>query len=190
MRWLLFMLPALALAASPEFRLERTPIPGGAELLTIFANVPDRPAPVPMVTVLRDTLGDTDPSNDRLRHIWTLTSASPSLLQRAVGAVPFFYWRPNLGKTASKSPKPVIDLGNTSSVVWSSIAQQLTQIAALDPEGALIRASTRRYRSNLSDRRRVHIQGGLAVVSQLESVPAQDRLLTRSEEHTSELQSH
>ena len=75
----------------------------------------------------------------------------------------------------------MIDLGNTSSVVWSSIAQQLTQIAALDPEGALIRASTRRYRSNLSDRRRVHIQGGLAVVSQLESVPAQDRLLTEDE---------
>ena len=43
MRWLLLFLPALAFAASPDFRLERTPVSGGAELLTIFATVPARP---------------------------------------------------------------------------------------------------------------------------------------------------
>jgi hypothetical protein len=125
----------------------------------------------PMVAVLRDTLGDSDPANDRLRYIWTLTATSPSLLQRAAGAVPFFYWRPNLGKRAGQVPKAVIDLGDTSSSVWNALAQQLMQVAALDPNGAMVRASTRRYRSNLSDRRRVHLNEGLAVVTQLETLP-------------------
>lgn len=181
MRWLLLFLPALAFAASPDFRLERTPVSGGAELLTIFATVPARPDPVPLVTVLHDTLGDAEPSNDRLRYIWTLTSASPSVFQRAAGAIPFFYWRPNLGKKASKNPKPVIDLGNSRGIVWNSIAQQLAQIAAMDPEGALVRASTRRYRNNLADRRRVHLMGGLAVVSQLETLPGVRDILTEEE---------
>lgn len=181
MRWLMLTVPALALAAGPDFQLTSTPVSGGAELLTVFATVPEHPQPVPMVAILRDTLGDKEPSNDRLRYIWTLTSASPSLLQRAVGAVPFYYWRPNLGKHPSKNPKPVIDLGNTSSVVWSSIAQQLAQIAALDPEGALVRASSRRYRNNLADRRRVHLMGGLAVVSQLEELKESRQLLAENE---------
>ena len=170
-RWLFLAVPMLALAAAPDFRMERTPVPGGAELLTVFATVPDHTEQVPLVSVLRDTLGDNDPANDRLRYIWTLTSASPSLLQRAAGAVPFFYFRPNLGKNADKTPKPVIDLGDTSSSVWNSLAQQIIQVAAVDSTGALIRASTRRYRTNLRDRQRVHLMESLAVVSQLEDVP-------------------
>jgi hypothetical protein len=170
-RMLFLAVPMLALAATPDFRLERTPVIGGAELLTVFASVPDQPEQVPLVSVLRDTLGDSDPANDRLRYIWTLTSASPSLLQRAAGAVPFFYFRPNLGKRDANTPKPVIDLGDTSSGVWNSLVQQIVQITAVDPAGSLIRASTRRYRTNLKDRQRVHIMESLAVVSQLEDVP-------------------
>lgn len=185
MRWLLLILPALAPllagAASPDFRLERVPVPGGAELLTVFAQVPDTPEPVPLVAVLRDTLGDADPSNDRLRYIWTLTATSPSLLQRAAGAVPFFYWRPNLGKRAAKIPKAVIDLGDTSSIVWNSLVQQLMQVAALDPNGAMVRASTRRYRTNLSDRRRVHLNEGLAVITQLEHSAEAREILSDAE---------
>lgn len=170
-RRLFLAVPMLALAATPDFRLERTPVTGGAELLTVFARVPDQAEQVPLVSVLRDTLGDNDPDNDRLRYIWTLTSASPSLLQRAAGAVPFFYFRPNLGKNADKTPKPVIDLGDTSSGVWNALAQQIIQVAAVDSTGTLIRASTRRYRTNLKDRQRVHLMESLAVVSQLEDVP-------------------
>ena len=180
-RWLFLVVPALALAATPDFRLERTPVVGGAELLTVFASVPDQTQQVPLVSVLRDTLGDADPTNDRLRYIWTLTSARPSLLQRAVGAIPFFYFRPNLGKNADKTPKSVIDLGDTSSTVWNSLAQQVLQVAAMDSYGALIRASTRRYRTNLNDRQRVHLMESLAVVSQLEDMPQIQESFSESE---------
>ena len=170
-RWLFLAVPALALAATPDFRLERTPVIGGAEILTVFASVPEQTEQVPLMSVLRDTLGDSDPSNDRLRYVWTLTSATPTLLQRAAAAVPFFYFRPNLGKNADKTPGAVIDLGDTSTIVWNSLAQQIMQVAAIDGEGAIIRASTRRYRTNISDRRRVNLMSSLAVVSQLEEDP-------------------
>src|SRR4051794_1203089 len=58
------------------FRLERTPVAGGAELLTIFGRLDGLPREkrqadeVPLVSVLRDTLGDDDPENDRLRYVW------------------------------------------------------------------------------------------------------------------------
>src|SRR6185436_15367420 len=133
MRWVLLLLPVVALASDPEFRIERVPVSGGAEILTVFSPTPDDPeGDVPLLSVLRDTLGDDDPSNDRLRSVWILTSSNPSLLQRAAGALPFFYWRANLGKGAGKTPGPVLDLANTSSVVWSSLAQSLTQVMALD----------------------------------------------------------
>ncbi|MEI9811191.1 MAG: hypothetical protein WDO18_00320 [Acidobacteriota bacterium] len=132
MRRLLLLVPTLALAASPEvrtglkpnFRLERVTVSGGAEILTVFSSVPDQEEQVPLVSILRDTLGDQDPSNDKLRYIWNLTASNPSLLQRAAAAVPFFYFRPNLGRNAAKNPKPVIDLGDTSSGVWNAFAQQ------------------------------------------------------------------
>jgi hypothetical protein len=171
MRWLLLIVPALALAASPEFQLERTPVMGGAELLTVFSNVPGKDRPVPLVAVLRDTLGDKDSSNDRLRYIWTLTAAEPTILQHAAAALPFFYFRPGPGGNGGKTPRAVIDLADTASGVWDAIAQQIVQVAAIDSNGALIRASTRRYRSNLVDRRRVHLREGLAVLSKLEAMP-------------------
>ena len=180
MRWLLMLFPAIALSASPEFRMERVPVSGGAELLTVLAAAGAEPD-VPLLSLLRDTLGDDDPQNDRLRSVWILTSANPSLLQRAVGAIPFFYWRPNLGRNADKTPGQVLDLGNASSTVWNSIAQQLTQVMAIDSTGAMIRASTRRYRANLADRRRVHLIEGLAVLSQLEDLPEVRAILSEPE---------
>jgi len=181
MRWVLLFLPVIALAAEPEFRIERVPVSGGAELLTVLATTPEKEGDVPLLSVLRDTLGDNDPSNDRLRSVWILTSSNPSLLQRAAGALPFFYWRANLGKGAGKTPGPVLDLANTSSMVWSSLAQSLTQVMAVDSTGALIRASTRRYRTNVSDRRRVHLIEGLAVLSSVEELPEVQEILSEPE---------
>ncbi|MEP6961359.1 MAG: hypothetical protein ABI995_04735 [Acidobacteriota bacterium] len=171
MRWLFLALPALALAASPEFTITRTPVSGGAEILTIFSPVPESQEPVPLVSVLRDTLGDADPANDRLRDIWTLTSARPSLLQRAASGIPFFYWRAHPEKSVDKTPQSVLDLGDPASNTWSFVAQQIAQISAIDSNGALIRASTRRYRANSSDQRQVDLIEGLAVISQLEDRP-------------------
>src|SRR6266480_4715717 len=61
--------------ANPQFRIERLPIANGAELLTIFGRLDGvrtidagRPE-VPLISVVRDTLSDTEPDNDRLRYV-------------------------------------------------------------------------------------------------------------------------
>src|SRR5690349_3423098 len=63
---------------APLFRIEREPIDAGGELLTVFGR-PDAginpegnrvDGQVPLVSMLRDTLGDRDGENDRLRYVW------------------------------------------------------------------------------------------------------------------------
>src|ERR1041384_7375714 len=157
---------------TPTFRVEKLSVTGGSELLTIFGRVDglrhSNSPEVPLVSVLRDTLGDNNPENDRLRYIWVLTSARPTLLQHAAAFIPFFYWRPDLGKNMNRKPAAVLDMGNTSKVVWNSLAQAAVQAAAIDSNGALIRSTTRRYRANLADQRQVNLMEGLAVISRLE----------------------
>ena len=92
---------AATTAATSEsgFRLERMAVAGGSELLTIFGRLDglhrgdDPEQEVPLVSVLRDTLGDSNPENDRLRYVWMLTYTEPSFLQRMAAAVPFLYNR-------------------------------------------------------------------------------------------------
>jgi hypothetical protein len=186
MRWVTLILPVVALAATPDFgppvvrtpdfrapdfRVERQAVANGAELLTVFSSLPDHAGEIPLVSVLRDSLGDNDPDNDRLRYVWVLTSARPTVLQHAAAFIPFFYWRPDLGKNMDRKPAPILDLGNTSKVVWNALAQSVVQAAAIDGNGAWIRASTRRYRANLADQRQVNLMEGLTVISQLEEIP-------------------
>lgn len=194
------VLPVVALAATPgasppdlrppdfrapDFRIEHRPVANGAELLTVFGSLPEGDAgklgEIPLVSVLRDTLDDNDPDNDRLRYIWVLTSARPTVLQHAAAFIPFFYWRPDLGKNMDRQPAPILDLGNTSKVVWNTLAQSLIQAAAIDSNGALIRASTRRYRANLADQRQVNLTEGLTVISQLQEIPGAETVFSEAE---------
>src|SRR5260370_40120656 len=114
MRWWVFLLPALAVGGTseykPDFRVERVSLnSGSAELLTVFGRLPGQSADVddvPFISVLRDTLGDTSPETDLLRYFWVLTSARPNLMQIAAASLPFFYWRPDFGETCGSHPQP------------------------------------------------------------------------------------
>jgi hypothetical protein len=191
MRWwatLIFQVVVLAATPNvrpPDFRVERQPIANGAELLTVFSSLPNQNGEVrleiPLVSVLRDSLGDDDPDSNRLRYVWVLTSARPTVLQHAAAFVPFFYWRADLGKNADRKPAAVLDLGDTDKVVWNALAQSVVQAAALDSNGVLIRASTRRYRANLADQQQVNLMEGLSVISQLEELPEGEALLSQPE---------
>ena len=101
------------------FRLERVPVAGGAELITIHARLDgiegsNEPNWVPLVTILRDTLGDQTAENDRLRYVWPLTYTRPTTKQRILGAVPFLYARVgNKQNASSQSPPPRAPTGGT-----------------------------------------------------------------------------
>src|ERR1700694_5889014 len=73
--------------ASGDLRVERLEIPEGAELDTLLAG------DFPLISVLVDTLGDSDPTNDSLRNVWVLTYTRPTIIQRIVAGLPFVYVR-------------------------------------------------------------------------------------------------
>ncbi len=158
------------------FRLERVPVAGGAELITIHARLDgiqtsDHGKWVPLVAVLRDTLGDSSPENDRLRYVWPLTYTRPTMGQRLSGAVPFLYSRVGSRKSASeKAPPPVLDLAAADRDVWNKIFWTALQSLLLDPYGIPLKASTRSYRQNSSDYRKSHIIRALSVLSLYEAV--------------------
>src|SRR5262249_29219874 len=83
---------------SQILRLEKIEVPGGAELITVHAKLSGLESEennkwIPLVSILRDTLGDNNPENDRLRYVWPLTYTRPTMKQRLAGAIPFFYTR-------------------------------------------------------------------------------------------------
>lgn len=185
--------PTASAAASqtpqPIFRLERTPVAGGAELLTIFGRLDGLPrvqnesSEVPLVSVLRDTLGDADPENDRLRYVWALGYTRPTFLQRVASGIPFLYTRVGNKKGASKkdAPPPLMDLAAAEREVWNKIFWSVLQNLFLDAYGFPLKATSRSYRRNLDDYRKSHITQALAVLSLYEAETGSSPLFTNEE---------
>ena len=124
-----------------------------------------------MVTVLRDTLGDANPENDRLRYVWPLTYTRPTMRQRVLGAIPFLYAKVGNKKHVSdKAPPPVMDLAAPDRDVWNRIFWTALQSLLLDPYGTPVKASTRSYRQNVSDYRKAHIIRALSVLSLYQAI--------------------
>lgn len=190
--------PAYTQLSPPSdlFRLERIPVEGGAELITIHAKLSGLVASsasgegrwVPMVTVLRDTLGDTNPENDRLRYVWPLTYTRPSLRQRFFGAIPFLYTRVGSKKTSGKAPPPVLDLAAPDRDVWNRIFWVALQSILLDPYGTPVKASTRAYRQNISDYRKAHVVRALSVLSLYQAVAGREQSVGFSDSELAEIQ--
>ncbi len=168
--------PELSLAAvrsnstsvAPSDQGERywavSPIGQTAELLTLFSRSENAGSSglndLPVVSLLRDTLGDTAPENDRILYVWLLPSASRSLPQKMLAGIPFFYW--TLGKgpdtVTSRDLRPLLDLNTPQHPVISEVRRSLLQWTAFDPLMMPVRASSRMYRSNESDAERMKLE--------------------------------
>lgn len=164
-----------AAPSETQFRVERMPLVGGAELITIFARLdglrpPGLTSPeVPLISVARDTLSDTDPENDRLRYVWMLTYTQPNLMKRIASAIPFLYQHIGNQTQASKNPpKPIIDLANTNRQTWNRFFWTGMQRVFLDSYGIPIKASTRTYRRNAADYRSGHVMQALSILDSYE----------------------
>jgi len=189
------LLPTISRAQGPKFRdteendpatvlsqimrLERVEVPGGAEMITVFARLSgldpseastEKDNFVPLVSILRDTLGDNTPENNRLRYVWPLTYTRPTTKQRLAAAIPFFYTRVGNKEKLTKTPPPALDLASPESEVWDKIFWTALQSILLDPYGTPIKASTSSYRRNTSDYRRSHIIRALSVLALYQAV--------------------
>lgn len=156
------------------FRLETIPVEGGGEIITIFGNLRGlerkgdaETDDVPLVSVLRDTLGDVDSENDRLRYVWTHTYAKPTKLQRLASFVPFLYMKVGGKKKVSPdSPPPaIIDLSGTESDVWQRFMWLALQNVLFNPYGVAVKSSTNAFDRNRRGHRQAHIIRALAILA-------------------------
>lgn len=181
-------LPKTSLPA-PIFHIETLPVGRDAQLLTIFGSLNglqgagSKGTDVPLVSVLRDTLGDADPENDRLRYVWTLTYTRPSLLQRVASAVPFLYGRVGDKKQASLKgmPPPVLDLADPERDVWQRFIWLALQNVCFNSYGFAAKSSASALRHNTERYRQAHILRALAILSLYEAQTATKSAFTPAE---------
>ena len=159
-----------------DFKWQVEELQDGAELITLIGRVDhivpsgeDRKLahskarvhddPVPLLSVLRDTLGDKDPKNDRLLTIWLFTDPRPSNGRRILSAVPFYYRRDDDANApdAARLTK-LSDLTQPQNHVTSSVGHNLVQWLVFDGISTPVRASTRSYRTNEIAARRLYLE--------------------------------
>src|SRR5882724_12261833 len=168
--------------ANAQFRLDRLPIGNGAELLTIFGRLDSMRTTdaatreVPLISVMRDTLADTDPDNDRLSYVWMLTYTRPNLMKRFASAIPFLYQHVGNQRQASNNlPKPIIDLANPKQQTWNRFFWMGMQNIFLDSYGLPLKASSRTYRRNAADYRSAHVTQALSILGNYENLRRRTR---------------
>lgn len=170
---------------SQLMRLEKLDVAGGGELITVHAKLRGLPSEtedewVPLVSILKDTLGDQDPENDRLRYVWPLTYTRPTMKQRVAAAIPFFYTRVGNKTNVSKNPPPpAFDFAAPESVVWEKIFWTALQNILLDPYSVAVKASTSSYRRNANDYRKSHIIRAISVLTLYQAVSGQSAFSER-----------
>lgn len=170
-----------------DFRVEKFQVEGGAEIITIFAKLQrtverkNFSEEVPLVSVLRDTLGDETVENDRLRSVWILTYTKPSLAQRFAAAVPFLYMRTTNKQTIGTAPPPaVIDLNPSKNAMWDKIFWRVFKNLVLGDFGTPARLATLQYKTNIDDYRKSAVARALAVLALYESIEGK-KILTDTE---------
>ena len=181
-------LPRKPAGPSP-FRIETLPVGRDAQLLTVFGKLDglkdeaSQPEEVPLVSILRDTLGDADPENDRLRHVWMLTYTRPTAMQRVASAIPFLYGRVGGKKSASRKgvPPPVLDLADPKRDVWHRFMWLALQNVVFNPYGLAAKASTSTLRRNTAAYRQAHILRALAILSLYEAETGAESVFTHAE---------
>lgn len=153
------------------------PVAGGAEIVTVLArqraveNIHGPIGDLPMISVLRDTLGDELPENDRLRYVWLHSYTGSTLTQKISAVVPFLYSRTtNKTEVGDEAPPAVIDLQRSDKKVWKKVFWVLFKKLVLGEFGLAVTAPTFQYRQNARDRQRVAIASAMTVLSLYQSI--------------------
>jgi hypothetical protein len=161
--------------ADQRYYWQASAVDGSAELLTLFCHecedAGNSGRDIPLVSVLRDTLGTTEPQDERISYVWLLTYSQPNFAKRVLSAVPFFYWKIGDGseKVGRHDLKPLMNLSLPQRSVVSSTMRNVVQWTVLDPVSMPVRASSRSYQSNNLDHERLHLE---EAESYLQSAPA------------------
>ena len=167
-----------AFEVGQTFRVERFRVAGGSEIITIFANLKnfdeasaENGKDVPVVSVLRDTLGDEISENDRLRYVWMLSYTNPTLGQKIASGVPFLYRKfSNKNKIGDAPPPAVMDLNPSDKNMWDKIFWMVFKNVVISQFDAAVRTSTLQYKGNQSNYRKAAMMRALSVLTLYESL--------------------
>jgi hypothetical protein len=152
-----------------SLRLDIQPLPGGAELLTLFAHPGknDEPGEFPLMSILRDSLGRPESEVHRFRQVWLYPQSQPSVGQRVASAIPFFYFGSSReAGFQEKAPAPLLDLAKPMPSLWRRVLMSGVQRTLFDSQAFYIRSSTRTVQHNLGS----HRSGQLVRVSSILSL--------------------
>ncbi len=178
---LLLTVPGLLAAAElsrsaphPFYLWSSSPVGQTAELLTLSCHAcmqRDADSPdVPLIAVLRDTLGDRSSDNNRVLYMWLLTARRNGIADNLLSAVPFFYWHIGNGAQPHGTPSPLLNLNAPLHPVLSNASRKLLQWTALDPLSTAVRASSHSYQANALEGERIKLE---QAITYLQSAPLQ-----------------
>jgi len=173
--------------SASKLRLEVVPTEGGAEIVTILGRVEspgDRTEvlEIPLISVLRDTLGSDDPEVHRWRYVWVHTYTKPTRKQRSAAGVPFLYNR--LGNKQGAEIRvlpPLLDLSFDSSSVGRRLYRILIQNLFFDSRAALVRSPAFAYIRNQREFRKAHLTRALTILSVCGEADSEQHFVSKTE---------
>ncbi len=173
----------------PAYYWKAEPAGESAQLLTLFCGscgaASESQGDLPLLAVLRDTLGDENDGNDRVIYVWLLGYSRPTIGQRLLSAIPFFYWHIGHGSSpdGKREIKPFFNLTAPRHPVLTQVGRDILQYTTLDPMMMPVRATSRAYRTNELNHERLHLE---EAISYLRQAPASNsaKELSTSEVNT------
>ncbi|CAN5405319.1 hypothetical protein BH20ACI2_BH20ACI2_09300 [soil metagenome] len=169
------------------FRVEKVTIDAGAELITILARhahtekeLQGPGLDTPLISVLRDTLGDSNPDNDIFRYVWMHSFTRPSIGQRATAFVPFLYSGASNRKVGSDPPPALVDLQKSDKLVWNKLFWFLFKRMVVDGFTIGPKTSAMQYRQNRVDHHRSAVADSMAALSLFQELGG-EKVLSDSE---------
>jgi len=157
-------------------RLETRPIADGAELWTVFVALPPHQShkfsEMPVLSVIRDTLGESDPECARMRDVWLLTAGRASVTHRVASAIPFLYLLHTPRPSDSPEAVRLLDFGNPARQTEVALLSAVVQGEMLDPAGRALRTTSRSYRMNDAEDRGARAAEAVAALAEVEDDPA------------------
>jgi hypothetical protein len=151
------------------------PVAEDAQLLTLFCNscgpVSGTQRNLPLLAVLRDTLGDENDGNGRVTYVWFLSYSRPTIGQRLLSAIPFFYWHVGQGssRVGNRTIKPFFNLSAPRHPVLTQVGRDILQYTTFDPMIMPVRATSRAYRTNEVNHERLHLEEAISYLRQAPS---------------------
>ena len=160
-----------------SFRLEVRAVPGGADLLTLFAlsGKEDEPVEFPLMSILRDSLGRPESDVHRFRQVWLYPQSQPSVGQRVASAIPFFYFGFHRESASpEKAPAALLDLAKPMPSLWRRFLVSGVQRALFDPQVFYVRSSTRTVQHNQGSYRSGQLVRASSILSLYESADSSE----------------